>query len=378
MNNFPNYTLTLKEEILKTFTHLHNYPELSWKETATTEYLQNKLKSLDLKTTTFNDCTGVIGEWIGNQSGLTVALRADMDALWQNVSGKWCAIHSCGHDAHMTIVLAAIELLKISGFVPPGKIKIIFQPAEEKGTGALKLIEKGVIDDIDYLYGLHLRPIQEIPLYQAAAAIYNGAALNIDGEIKGIAAHGSRPHLGVNVIEVAAYLVQALKSIYTNPMIPATVKMTKLRAGGDSTNIIPDYADFALDLRAQTNQVLEELHKKIEFISNDIAHQFNASIKLIPGQKIVAAEVNEEAKSLLAQAISLTLGKENLTEDIITPGGEDFHYYTVKKPNLKATMLGLGCNLEPGLHHPEMTFNKEALLIGAEILAQVIVETFAK
>ncbi|MGZ4107352.1 MAG: amidohydrolase, partial [Tumebacillaceae bacterium] len=198
----------LEEELSEIFAYLHQHPELSWEEVNTTRFLAEQLRAEGYRVTTYDDCTGLIGEL--GEGDVTIGLRADLDALWQEVDGKWQANHSCGHDAHMTIVLGVVKLLNRLGYQPPGKIKVICQPAEEKGTGALKLVEKGVADDLDLLYGVHLRPIQELSSGYATPAIYHGAAQTILGKIRGLAAHAARPHLGVNVIEVGAGLVNEL------------------------------------------------------------------------------------------------------------------------------------------------------------------------
>ncbi|MBN6187421.1 M20 peptidase aminoacylase family protein [Aneurinibacillus sp. BA2021] len=380
---------TLRPGIMETFAHLHRKPEISWKEKETAKFLQTRLESLGLQVLTFSDCTGVVGVWepeesaqssgpVDGKSMLTVALRADMDALWQYVDGVWKANHSCGHDAHMTIVLSAVELLKKAGYQPPGVLKVIFQPAEETGEGARKMVEKGIVQDVDYLYGLHLRPIQELPDGKAAPAIYNGASLLVRGEVHGLSAHGARPHLGVNAIEVASSLLQSLQGIHINPMVPHSVKMTSIRAGEPgSTNIIPDFASFTLDVRTQSNQVLDELYEKIITIARHTGEMMGARIILEPEGRTAAAEVDEEAKTWMRQAIQDVIGEANTAPDVITPGGEDFHFYTLEHPQIKATMLGLGCDLAPGLHHPHMQFNREALLTGTMIMAQAVIHTFA-
>lgn len=374
--------LTLKEtlaareaHVYRTFDHLHAHPEISWKEVETTRYLADRMRALGLRVTAFDDCTGLVAEW--GEGKPVVGLRTDIDALWQEVDGVWRANHSCGHDAHMTIVLEAVEALIASGYQPQGTVKILFQPAEEKGEGALKLVERGVVDDIDFLYGVHLRPIQEMAAGDAGPAIYNGAAMFMTGEITGVSAHGARPHLGVNAIEVAGAILNGLGQVRTNPMVPATVKMTMLQAGGDSYNIIPDKARFALDLRAQTNQAMEELAARVRQVIDGAAAMFGADISVTTGSRMVAAEVDEEARRLMEQAIVDVLGAEHLRPAPVSPGAEDFHFYTVERPHIKATMLALGCDLTPGLHHPHMRFDRTALLAGAEILARVVVRTFA-
>jgi amidohydrolase len=367
----------LKLQIFNIFEYLHQHPELSWKEVNTTQYISNLLEKFGAKkVTTFDDCTGVVAE-IGD-GPITVGLRADMDALWQEVDGVLKANHSCGHDAHMTLALGVFMTLKKLNVKLPGKVKFIFQPAEEKGDGALKMVDKKVIDDIDYLYGVHLRPDLEVENGKAAPAIVHGAGKFIAGKIIGFDGHGGRPHLGANAIEVGAALVQHLQGIHLDPMIPYSVKMTKFMAGGENSNIIPGSAEFSLDLRAQSNQLMDQLKDKVEKIISGISALYQVEIAYSYDANVVAAEVNEEAQAIMAESIKSVLGSENLLPASVTPGGEDFHFYSVKRPNVKATMLGLGCGLTPGLHHPNMTFDREALITGTEILTKTILLTFEK
>lgn len=366
----------IKPALDQVFNHLHENPEVSWREFETTEYLQKFLEYRGFRVQLFGDCTGLVVE-VGGGSPC-VALRADMDALWQEVDGKFQANHSCGHDAHMTMGVGAMLLLQKAGFPKKGKLKFIFQPAEEKGTGALKMIEHGVLDDVDYLYGVHLRPIQEIRDGEASAAIYHGAARFLTGEIIGEDAHGARPHLGQNAIEIGASFIHEIKNIHLDPMVPYTAKMTKFHAGSDSGNIIPGKASFSLDLRAQTNEVINALSEKIETITEYLSKLYGVKITLETKANVAAAEVNEEAQHFLEKAIIDVLGAGQLREPIVTSGGEDFHFYTLKKPNIKAAMLGLGCDLQPGLHHPDMTFNREAIYSGVEILARAVMATLEK
>ncbi|MGG1679597.1 M20 peptidase aminoacylase family protein [Neobacillus sp. NRS-1170] len=366
----------IREKVFEIFDHLHQYPEVSWKEYQTTEYIANRLKELGINVTTFDDCTGVIGEM--GEGPFTVGLRSDMDALWQEVNGTFQANHSCGHDAHMTLVLGVAMTLKKLKVDLPGKVKFIFQPAEEKGDGALKMIEKKVIDDVDYLYGVHLRPDVEVPNRKAAPAIVHGAGRFITGRIIGHDHHGGRPHMGTNAIEVGASIVEHLKGIYLDPMTPYSVKMTKFIAGGDNGNIIPGSADFGLDLRAQSNEVMGGLTEKVKGIIQNISDLYQVKIDYQYDANLVAAEVNDEAQSIMADSIETVLGKENLLPPSISSGCEDFHFYSVDRPEVKTTMLGLGCGLTPGLHHPYMTFNREALIDGIEILTRTILATFEK
>jgi amidohydrolase len=363
----------LKPTLQSIFNHLHEHPEISWNEVETTVYLVEFLKRYGFKVQTYDDCPGFIVE-VG-EGPFTIGLRTDMDALWQEVDGIFKANHSCGHDAHMTMAIGVLLLLQKSHFQSKGKLKFIFQPAEEKGTGALKMVEKGAIDDIDFLYGVHLRPIQELKDGFAAPAIYHGAAKFIYGEIFGEDAHGARPHLGKNVIEVGASFINEIGKIHMDPMIPSSIKMTGFHAGGESSNVIPGHATFHLDLRAQTNEIMTALTKKVEKISQALSDLYDVKILLQSKAEVAAAIVDKDAQKFMEKAIKETLGHEKLVQPAFTSGGEDFHFYTIKKPNLKATMLGLGCDLNPGLHHPKMTFNHEAIFSGIEILTRAIMNT---
>ncbi|WP_277585168.1 M20 peptidase aminoacylase family protein [Psychrobacillus antarcticus] len=368
--------LEIKSTVEAVFQHLHANPEISWKEFSTTEYLKDFLVQEGFHVTTFEDSTGLVVT-VGSGKPC-VGLRTDMDALWQEVDGEFKANHSCGHDAHMTMAIGTLLLLKKLGIPKLGTLKVLFQPAEEKGTGALSYIEKDLVDDIDFLYGVHLRPIQELRNGYAAPAILHGAAKLIVGKIHGMEAHGARPHLGINAIEVGAQIVQAIQGIYLDPMMSYSAKLTKFQAGGESANIIPGTAEFSIDVRAQTNAAMDELIAKVEHAIQSVAFLNNSTIDFHIETEIAAAENDATAVEFMKVAIIDTIGQDHYVPPIVTPGGEDFHFYTLKRPSIKTTMLGLGCDLVPGLHHPNMSFNHDSILTGIEILTKTVIGTFQK
>lgn len=363
----------LTPQFSSVFSYLHNHPEVSWNEHNTIAYIESLFESYDCKISTFDDSPGLIIE-IG-QGSPVIALRADIDALWQEVDGEFQANHSCGHDAHMTVAIGSLLTLLENEYPDKGTFRFIFQPAEEKGTGALTMVENGVIDDVDYLYGMHLRPSEELGHEHFAPAIRHGAACFIEGTINGDDAHGARPHLNANAIQVGGEFMQHLNNIHINPVTPQSVKMTAFHAGGESKNIIPGNATFAIDMRAQTNDVMDELMVKVNHIANMLADLHNITIDLKIGANIVAAIINDEAASIMEDAIITSVGAEKLKPIIATTGGDDFHFYTVKKPAIKSTMLAIGCDLKPGLHHPYMTFKHEIIPQAVEILTTALIKT---
>lgn len=360
--------LTVEETIYQWFDHFHQYPEVSWKEFETTKKIASILDELHVSYRLLGDIPGLIAE-IGTGNEI-VAVRADIDALWQEVDGKWQANHSCGHDANISMVLGALLLLKDRTL--QHRIRFIFQPAEELGNGACATFDRGAVDGVSHLFGVHLRPIEELPLGKVSPAIHHGAAYFLEGSIHGIDAHGARPHQGKNAIDVIMAVQQMLHSIHLSPFEPHSAKLTKIIADGGSTNIIPGNASFSMDVRAQHNQQLELLRSKIESGLKSIQQQFEIDlswkwIDFTPG-----AEVSPTAANMAKNAIIEALGEEYLADEITTPGSDDFHFYTVKKPELKAAMIGIGANLTPGLHHPKMTFDRSALIDAAKVLACVL------
>ncbi|MDQ0428350.1 amidohydrolase [Planomicrobium stackebrandtii] len=360
--------MEIEQQILEYFNHFHTHPEVSWKEVETTKKLAEIMTGLNVNFHTFPDVTGLIAE-IG-EGEQVVAVRADIDALWQEVDGTLQANHSCGHDANMAMVLGA--LLHLEDETLTKRVRFIFQPAEELGNGSLSMIERGAIDDVTHLYGVHLRPIEELPFGQVTPALHHGSGIFLRGKITGVDAHGARPHQGKNAIDVIAAIHQFVKSIYFSPFESYSAKLTHIQTGGDSLNIIPGTALFSMDVRSQSNELMKELQQKIADGLHSIAKLHDVGISFEWTDYTPAAEVSETAMQIADGAIRKTLGDAATALPIHTTGADDFHFYTIKKPELNATMIGIGADLSPGLHHPNMSFNPKALAIGAQVLANTI------
>ncbi len=370
LNDMNQVLQNLQPRLAEIFTHLHEHPEISWQEKQTTQYIANLLKEAQMEPQLFEDMTGLYVD-IGKGTP-RVGFRTDIDALWQEVDGEFKANHSCGHDGHMTMAIGTALALKDMEHLLPGAVRILFQPAEEKAQGALALVDKGLIDPLEYLFGVHVRPLKELRDGTYAPALYHGAAKLFTGTIIGEEAHGARPELGINAIEVGSAIIEGLQKIWTDPNVSSSVKMTQFNAGGTSTNIIPGKATFSIDARAQTNEVMEALTDGVERVKASVEAMYGAKISLTVDAHIVAALVNDEALQHMNSAIVDVVGESACAPPVVTPGGEDFHFYTYERPNLKATMLGLGCGVTPGLHHPKMTFNRERLITGVNIITRAI------
>jgi amidohydrolase len=357
----------LNKRTLEALAELHKIPEVGFQEVKTAAFLAAALEKAGYQVQTGLGGTGVTGLLPSGRPGPTVALRADMDALAHEVGGQNCAIHSCGHDAHCAMVLTAAEEIARRG-IAKGALKIIFQPGEEVLFGALKMIEAGAIDDVDMILGLHLRPIQEAKGGEATPGLFPGASCRVKALIEGVTAHGARPHLGVNAIDAAAAAICAVNAIRTDPLIPSSIKTTQINGGGPAANAIPAKAELIFDLRSQKNPVMDSMVAKVKTSVSNAAAAIGATASLEVLGGCPAAEYDEDMVALFAEAIEAVIGKDGLLPPITTPGAEDFHNYKQKKPGLKAAYMGLGVNLAPGLHHPEMRFEPEFLLNGVNIL----------
>jgi amidohydrolase len=357
-----------EKQILSWFEHFHGNPEVSWKEFKTTQAIGDILDNLGVTYRTFSDVTGLVAE-IGKGDEV-IGVRSEIDALWQEVDGVWQGNHSCGHDAIISMVLGALLYLKDKKLTK--KVRFIFQPAEEKGNGSIAMIERGAVENVSHLFGIHLRPVEEVPMGRVSASIHHGAAIFLEGKVLGEDAHGARPHQGKNALDVVFGIQQFIKSIYLSPFEAYSAKLTKVKAGGESLNIIPGSAEFAIDVRAQKNEVLEKLKDKIDTGLSSLSDLYGVEIEWNWSDFTPGAEVAPEAEAIAEEAIRHIIGDEALAPPVITSGSDDFHFYTIRNPNLKASMIGVGADLQPGLHHPKMDFNKSALDIGARILAETL------
>lgn len=353
---------------LEHYRYLHQIPELGFQEFKTSAYIAGVMEAAGYQVTrNLNGTTGIVAELDSGRPGPVLALRADMDALGHIIDGERVARHTCGHDGHSSVVMSTAQEVIKEGLVKKGRLKIIFQPAEELGKGALAMVAGGAIDDVDMLIGFHLRPQEECPLGLAVPAMLYSANTTLEATITGVPAHAARPHLGINALDAAAGAVQAVNAIHLAPNLNYSAKATRFLCDAGVTNSIPDKAVVCWDLRSQYNEPMDALKAKvIQAITRSVeALGATAQVRILT--EMPAAEVDDEMTALIAEAITEVLGKDGLTGPKTTPGSEDFFHYPIQRPAIKAGFWGLGANLTPGLHHPDMRFDLDALNIGVSV-----------
>lgn len=355
--------------------HLHQYPELSGEEKKTTGKLLEWLAEAGVQTVDYGLATGVIAEIGEGNSGPIIALRADIDALpIQEETGLPYAsrnqgrMHACGHDFHTAALLGTAILLKNKESELQGKVRLIFQPAEEKAVGALQVIESGALEGVKAILGLHNKPdlpvgtigIKEGPLMAAA----DGFVL----EVKGQGTHAAVPEVGVDPIVAASQIVTSLQSIVSrnlSSLQQAVVSVTRFHSG-TSWNVIPENAvldgtirTFEEDARATVRERFEQI---VEGVS--AAYQVKTQLRWIQGPPAVR---NDSRLAELAREATAALGLKAV-EPAQSLAGEDFAYYQRKVPGL---FLFVGTSGSREWHHPAFDLDERALPITAGYLAEL-------
>lgn len=364
--------MDLEGHIAHVWPQLHAMAEPAFKEVRTASFLAGFLRKLGYKVEEgVGGTTAVVATLDSGVPGPVVALRTDMDCLlFKQDDATEKPIHACGHDGHMTIALGVAQLVAEQG-LKQGKVKILCQPAEEIGRGALELLKAGALQDVDYALGYHLMPKDMARSGQIIAQINWTACTLMEGEIRGLAAHGSQPHLGVNAIDVGAAIVGAVNALPTNPLLGGSVKTTRFLGGAGSLNAICDKVNIGFDLRSTSNSEMLALRQRVSEIVINTARVYGAEAQCHIVGTCPAAEADPSLQAVTCEAIVEELGSEGLIPAASITVGEDFNFFKEQLPQLKTASLGIGCDLVPRLHDPDMCFDHAALAPAIKVLARL-------
>lgn len=344
------------------FRELHPLAELSGKEINTSRYIAEQLQAMAVECETEVGGTGVVATIRGEEPGPVVLFRADMDALpYAGEGHEIIAYHGCGHDSHCAMLLAAVPELK--NIVKRGTLKVVFQPGEENLTGALAMISDGVGRDVDIAIAGHIRPVQDLPPGKLCAQIDHVACTTHVVTIAGEPVHASRPHLGINSVDAAASLILSLNSMRINPNESWSIKATRIQSEPGATNTLAAWTKVMLDLRAQTNQALAEMVKKLEAMANHTAEAYLTTAKVDLIEECPASDYDSDIVKMISETIVEEFGAESLVP-ACSGGGEDFHFFKTKKPDVRTGYFGIGVGATPGLHDRNMTFDEQYLING--------------
>lgn len=376
----------LTPELVDLRKTLHQHPELAFEEHETAKAVTVFLARLGLPFHTGIGKTGVVALLEGSKPGRTVGIRADMDALpiheetglpyASKIPGK---MHACGHDVHTVIALGVAAALSEMKDSLQGRIKFIFQPAEETLSGAAAMIADGVLDDpkMDLILGYHNWPA--VPAgkvgYNAAAVMSSADAFDVT--LKGRESHGAHPHLAVDALAAGAYFVSQLQTIVSRevkPLSPAVLTVGEFHAG-TARNVIAGSAQLKGIVRTMepglSEKIQAAMRRMLEGIKTGMRVEYTLDWK-----RVAPALRNDEAtlERLLACAREV-LGEENVVE-LPEPsmGSEDFAWFAEQVP---AAHLRIGSKidgLDTAIHRPDYDCNELAIPVGIRVLARAALD----
>ncbi|MBZ6393841.1 MULTISPECIES: amidohydrolase [Pantoea] len=364
----------LGERLIALRHELHRFPELSNQEFETTARLRQQLEQHQIRILDLPLKTGLVAE-IGSSSGPLVVLRSDIDALpIEEQSGvsfrseRAGVMHACGHDFHCTAALGAAILLKQQEASLSGRVRILFQPAEETGQGAPAVIATGALADARVIFGLHNDPSLPAGVIGSKAGPLTAAVDRFDISITGIGSHAAKPHQGNDPIVIAAQIVAAAQTLISRNAPSAdnaVVSITQIHSGS-TWNVIPEGAWLEGTVRSFSQPTRERLEQRFRTLVAGIGAAFDAQISF-NWQAGPPSVVNDAYWTEVALQQASASGFEARVVEA-SPIGEDFAFYQQQLPGA-FMMIGTG---EPyALHHPAFRINDAVLLPTARYLADL-------
>lgn len=375
----------LRDELIARRRDLHQHPELAFEEFRTSGIVARELTALGLEVRAGVGRTGVVGLLEGATDGPTVLVRADMDALpileenrTDYTSADAGKMHACGHDAHTTIALGVAKILAGQRDQMAGRVKFVFQPAEEIAGGARAMVADGVLDDPrpDVSLGLHVW--NSLPLGKVGAAdgaVMSGAS-RFTVRITGKGGHAASPHLGVDPVVCAAHVVTALQSIVSRSVDPfesAVISVTQINAG-DAFNVIPQAADMRGTVRTFSLAVREVVFARMTDV---IAHVCAAMgcTGTFSYEHVTHPVINDPVVSAAARDVFKTLlPADALDLSVRTMGSEDMSEFMSDIPGMFFFLGAADPTTDTyyGHHHPRFSIDEEVLPLGVALLSSTV------
>ena len=369
---------TLVQEFTALRRDLHRHPELAFEEHRTSAVVAERLAAWGYRVSTGLGGTGVVGQLRRGDSARRLGLRADMDALpvHEATGAEWSSgtpgvMHACGHDGHTAMLLAAARHLAEEGRFD-GTLNLIFQPAEEGGGGALKMMEDGLFERFpcEAIFAMH-----NMPGFPQGQLVFRSGPTMASSDyasltLHGVGGHGAMPHRAVDPLVAAASIVMALQTLVSrnvDPLQPAVVTVGALHAG-QANNVIPASAQLELSVRALDPAVRRELERRIRELVQLQAQSFGvrAELQWRPGYAVL---VNDPAQTERALAVARAHFPPDqvLAQGPMLTGSEDFAFMLERVPG-SYLFIGNGTGQEAGacmVHNPGYDFNDHNIGVGA-------------
>jgi amidohydrolase len=377
------------ELLIATRRDLHRHPELGYQEHRTAGIVAERLRAAGYSVTTGVAETGVVGTLDGRGGeGPTLLLRADMDALpiqeecaHDFVSTVPGHMHACGHDGHVAIGLAVAERLARGRDGWGGRVKYVFQPAEEGGGGALRMVNEGVLDGVDAALGLHLW----LGLPSGVVGVVDGPFMASSQDfrltVRGRGGHGAIPHETVDATLVAAHVVVALQSVVSRSIAPldtAVLSVGTLQAG-TASNAIADTARLTGTLRAYREEVAERIRARVREIADGVCRAMGASFSLEFGENPYPPTVNDAAVAeRVRRSAAAMVGEERVRwgDEVRTMAAEDFSEFIRRVPGCYF-FVGAASEAAGAVHphhSPRFDICEDALPVAVDVMERAALD----
>ena len=418
----------LKDEMVERRRDLHRHPETGWTEFRTASMIIGELKKLgydvkfgadvideksmmgvpseaeladymqraiseganpELVKKMAGGKTGIVATLKTDKPGKTVAFRFDMDC--NDVEEERCdehrpakegfasehkkAMHACGHDGHVTIGLSAAKLLAANKARLAGTVKLIFQPAEEGVRGAFAMMNAGVVDDVDYLFGGHIG--FKATTDNCLVTMTDGflATTKLDAEFTGVSAHaGAAPEQGKNALLAAAQAAISLNTIPRHSKGSSRINVGVLNAG-TGRNVVPDIAAIKLETRGATTEIDEYMVTEAKRILNACAAMYDVKVKITMAGAAPACFADKELGHEVAELIEEKCHYDEVVEYVDMGGSEDCGYFMerVQQHGGRALYMMYGTKIAAGHHNSHFDFNEDCLWKAAATITEIAV-----
>ena len=365
--------------------HIHAHPELSRQEYATTDMIAGLLRSVGLKPRVLPGGTGLICD-VGS-GPRCVALRADIDALplteatgLPYASTTAGAAHACGHDAHTTILLGA-ALALASATELPGRVRLVFQPAEEvMPGGALDVLAAGGLDGVERIFGLHCDPRLEVGRVGTRIGAITSASDLLELRLTSPGGHTSRPHLTADLVHALGTVITGLPTLLSRRVDPrsGTVLVWGAVHAGEAANAIPMDGVLRGTLRTGNRDIWAELEPLLKDLVQALLAPTGVGFDLHHRRGVPPVVNERESTMLLRAGVEAALGEDALAGTEQSSGGEDFGWYLEHVPGSLARLgVWSGDGPKKDLHQPTFELDERALLTGVRVMVHTALAALA-
>ncbi|MCZ0964078.1 M20 aminoacylase family protein [Paracoccus benzoatiresistens] len=347
---------------------IHMNPELAFEEHDTAAFIAGKLGEWGYEVATGIGRTGIVGSLTKGAGNRAIGIRADMDALpiLESSGADWCSqrpgrAHSCGHDGHVAVALAAARVLADTPF--DGTLRFIFQPAEENEGGGREMVADGLFTrfPVDAIYAMHNWPGLPVGTLVARDREMMAAFATFEIELTGKGAHGAMPHEGADTLLAASHIVTALQSITSrnvSPLRSSVVSVTQVH-GGDAWNVLPETAVVRGTTRWFDPEVGDLLEARMNAIVAAVATGFDCAADL-RYQRRYPSTLNTPGNAALLRGLGAEAGLEIVDTDP-SMAAEDFAFMLEHAPGCYFWLGAAREGANPGLHSPRFDFNDAIL-----------------